>query len=109
MPGEPVGLDPPDQVLDVRGHLRELGYIWQLPGRNDWEPGIPSLMDYVRVQAAITPEPAPTLPGPRVTRAGRPPVIHCKARDAVEFYWIGNTMRIKSDKCLMRGWMGRWG
>ena len=34
------------------------------PGRNDWEPGIPSLMDYVRVQADITPDPAPTLPGP---------------------------------------------
>ena len=62
--GEPVGLDPPDQVLDTRGHLRELGYIWQLPGRNDWEPGIPSLMDYVSAQADITPEVAPTLPGP---------------------------------------------
>ena len=62
--GKPVGLDPPDPVLDARGHLRELGYIWQLPGRNDWEPGIPSLMDYVRAQADITPEAAPTLPGP---------------------------------------------
>ena len=62
--GKPVGLDPPDQVLDAHGHLRELGYIWQLPGRNDWEPGIPSLMDYVRAQADITPEAASTLPGP---------------------------------------------
>ena len=62
--GEPVGLSPPKRVKRTYGALRELGYIWQLPGRNDWEPGIPSLMDYVRTQAAITPEPAPTLPGP---------------------------------------------
>ena len=62
--GGPVELDPPAQVLKARRHLRELGYIWQAPGRNDWEPGIPSLMDYVRAQADITPEPAPTLPGP---------------------------------------------
>ena len=62
--GEPVGLSPPKRVKRTYGALRELGYIWQLPGRNDWEPGIPSLMDYVRAQAAITPEPAPTLPGP---------------------------------------------
>ena len=46
--GGPVELDPPAQVLEARGHLRELGYIWQAPGRRDWEPGIPSLMDYVR-------------------------------------------------------------
>ena len=62
--GGPVGLDPPSQVLEARGRLRELGYIWQAPGRRDWEPGIPSLMDYVRAQADSTPEPAPTLPGP---------------------------------------------
>ena len=61
--GEPVGLSPPKRVKRTYGALRELGYIWQAPGRNDWEPGIPSLMDYVRVQADITPEPAPTLPG----------------------------------------------
>ena len=62
--GEPVGLDPPARVLDTRRYLRELGYIWQAPGRRDWEPGIPSLMDYVCAEAAVTPGPAPTLPGP---------------------------------------------
>lgn len=50
--GEPVGLDPPDHVLDTCETLRNLGYIWQYPAHNDWEPGIPSLMKYVRVQAA---------------------------------------------------------
>ena len=49
--GEPVGLDPPDYVLDTCQTLRELGYVWQAPARNDWEPGIPDLMEYVRVQA----------------------------------------------------------
>ena len=64
--GEPVGLDPPAQVLESGGHLRELGYIWQAPGRRDWEPGIPSLMDYVRAGENVAPPPvsAPTLPGP---------------------------------------------
>ena len=62
--GEPMGMSPPKRVKRTYKALRELGYIWQLPERNDWEPGIPSLMDYVRAQAAITPEPAPTLPGP---------------------------------------------
>ena len=28
--------------------LRELGYIWRVDARPDWEPGIPSLMEYVR-------------------------------------------------------------
>ena len=31
--------------------LAQLGYIWQLEDRPDWEPGIPSLMDYVREHA----------------------------------------------------------
>ena len=31
--------------------LRELGYIWRVEARPDWEPGIPSLMDYVREHA----------------------------------------------------------
>ena len=54
------------RMKDTRQALRELGYIWQLPGRNDWEPGVPSLMDYVRAQENVAPPPssAPTLPGP---------------------------------------------
>ena len=53
-------------VKDTRQALRELGYIWQAPGRRDWEPGIPSLMDYVRAgeNLASPPASAPTLPGP---------------------------------------------
>ncbi len=30
------------------GSLRDLGYIWRTRGRLAWEPGIPSLMDFVR-------------------------------------------------------------
>ena len=33
------------EALDA---LRQLGYIWRVESRPDWEPGIPSLMDYVR-------------------------------------------------------------
>ena len=60
--GEPVGLDPPDNVLTARRDLQKLGYTWQAPGRRDWEPGLPSLMDYVRARADVTPEPAPPPP-----------------------------------------------
>ena len=28
--------------------LRDLGYIWRAKFRPEWEPGIPSLMDFVR-------------------------------------------------------------
>ena len=54
------------RMKDTRRALRELGYIWQAPGRRDWEPGIPSLMDYVRAGENVAPPPvsAPTLPGP---------------------------------------------
>ena len=54
------------RMKDTRRALRELGYIWQAPGRRDWEPGIPSLMDYVRAGENLAPPPAsaPTLPGP---------------------------------------------
>ena len=64
--GEPVGLSPPKRVKRTYGALQELGYIWQAPGRRDWEPGIPSLMDYVRAGEDLAPPPvsAPPLPGP---------------------------------------------
>ena len=66
--GEPVGLSPPAHVQHTCTALQELGYIWQAPDRLDWEPGIPSLMDYVCDQSAITPEPRPDTAGSRVTR-----------------------------------------
>lgn len=44
-----------DGAADERGAamevLRELGYIWRVDALPDWEPGIPSLMDYVREHA----------------------------------------------------------
>ena len=36
-------------VLGCRDRLTDLGYVWSPPGAGDvWQPGIPSLMDYVR-------------------------------------------------------------
>ena len=41
------------QVLACRGRLAGIGYVWMPPGEgNVWQPGIPSLMDYVRRQSA---------------------------------------------------------
>lgn len=40
-----IGQQDADTAAD---RLRELGYIWRPPGKVDWEPGIPSLMGYVR-------------------------------------------------------------
>lgn len=37
-----------ERVVAIRDALRDLGYIWRLGPRPEWEPGIPSLMDYVR-------------------------------------------------------------
>ena len=36
------------QVVAARDALRDLGFIWLAGPRPEWEPGIPSLMDYVR-------------------------------------------------------------
>lgn len=33
--------------------LCDLGYVWRVEGRLVWEPGIPSLMDYVREHAPV--------------------------------------------------------
>ena len=39
----------PQQVRKTRRSLQNLGYIWKPPGTEDnWEPGIPNLMTYVR-------------------------------------------------------------
>ena len=41
------------QVLDCRDRLAGIGYVWKPPAAgNAWQPGIPSLMDYVRRQMA---------------------------------------------------------
>ena len=34
--------------------LRNLGYVWRVEALPEWEPGIPSLMDYVREHAPPT-------------------------------------------------------
>ena len=47
--------------------LRRLGYVWMPPGRHDavrWEPGIPSLMDYVLRHRAPAPKPGSQGPAP---------------------------------------------
>ena len=43
--------DAPREALET---LRDLGYIWRARGRPEWEPGIPSLMDYMRAFAPAT-------------------------------------------------------
>ena len=41
------------RVLACRDRLAGIGYVWKSPGEgNVWQPGIPSLMDYVRRQTA---------------------------------------------------------
>ena len=48
----PKGRDGTTQVLQCRDRLNDLGYVWNPPGADDaWQPGIPSLMDYVKDQA----------------------------------------------------------
>ncbi|MXW34233.1 MAG: hypothetical protein F4Z60_00960 [Chloroflexi bacterium] len=34
--------------------LRNVGYVWRPEAKPVWEPGIPSLMDYVREHAPVT-------------------------------------------------------
>ena len=48
----PAGRDGTTEVLQCRDRLNDLGYVWNPPGADDaWQPGIPSLMDYVKDQA----------------------------------------------------------
>ena len=37
-----------ERVAAARDTLRDLGYVWRPEAVPLWEPGIPSLMDYVR-------------------------------------------------------------
>ena len=46
----PEGTDP-DQAADLVEGLRSLGYVWSPPGELELEPGIPSLMEFVRANA----------------------------------------------------------
>lgn len=78
-PGEASTSD----VLRCRDRLTDLGYFWHPPGTGGvWQPGIPSLMDYVREhrrpvdQPPLTvakklPRSACVLPALAVTGAGR--------------------------------------
>ena len=47
-----LGREPDAPVVrNAADKLNQLGYVWQLEDRPMWEPGIPSLMDYVREYA----------------------------------------------------------
>ena len=43
--------DNADEVTAAKDALRDLGYVWRPEATPMWEPGIPSLMDYVRAYA----------------------------------------------------------
>ena len=42
-------------VAAARNALRDLGYVWRPEAKPLWEPGIPSLMDYVREYTPAAP------------------------------------------------------
>ena len=46
-----------ERAAAARDALRDLGYVWRPEASPRWEPGIPSLMDYVReyAPAGVTP------------------------------------------------------
>ena len=41
------GFDDREKAAAARRTLDHLGFLWQATGTPDWEPGIPSLMDYI--------------------------------------------------------------
>ncbi len=49
--------DDADGMRSAKDALRELGYIWRPEATPMWEPGIPSLMDYVREYTPAAPNP----------------------------------------------------
>ncbi len=55
--GEVAGPEALEGAIEI---LRDLGYIWWMPAEPRWEPGIPSLMDYVREFAS---QASPGAPG----------------------------------------------
>ena len=46
------GVVGPDASGDAIETLQQLGFLWRVEGRLEWEPGIPSLMDFLREHAA---------------------------------------------------------
>jgi len=50
------GLDatPGSDPTEAKNMLRNVGYVWRPDAKPLWEPGIPSLMDYVREHAPVT-------------------------------------------------------
>ena len=42
------GFDDDEKAFAARTTLGHFGFLWQASGTRDWEPGIPSLMDYIR-------------------------------------------------------------
>ena len=51
------GLDAasgPERIAAAKDSLRNLGYVWRPGAEPVWEPGIPSLMDYVLAHAPVT-------------------------------------------------------
>ena len=53
------GLDaaPGSDPTEAKDTLRNVGYVWRPEAKPVWEPGIPSLMDYVREHAPVTRSP----------------------------------------------------
>ena len=49
--------DDAEGMRSAKDALRELGYIWRPEATPMWEPGIPSLMDYVREYTPAAPDP----------------------------------------------------
>ena len=44
-----LGPDTDDDAVEAAAEqFDHLGFVWQAGGTPDWEPGIPSLMDYIR-------------------------------------------------------------
>ena len=52
-----LGTDAEDRVREAIRTLFHLGYIWRAGGEPEWEPGIPSLMDYVRERFPVSQHP----------------------------------------------------
>ena len=49
--------DNTDEVTAAKDAMRDLGYVWRPEATPTWEPGIPSLMDYVRAYTPVTMNP----------------------------------------------------
>ena len=43
------GFEDPVAAAQARRSLSHLGFLWRAGAMPEWEPGIPSLMDYIRL------------------------------------------------------------